>query len=114
MVLEHEARATMTVDLSVIHEKMRPVVALLNANGFTTTDSGDGVTNVELGMEGALPFPHVFGKLSAADIPQLAGIAKRMARLLQENDVGLGDGDVQFSYNAKDGVLAFIVTWGAK
>jgi hypothetical protein len=34
-------------------------VEWLNANGFITSDSGDGVTNVEAGMEGALDYPNV-------------------------------------------------------
>lgn len=42
-----------------IQPKMRRLVGWLNSWGYETTDSGDGVTNVEAGMEGALPFPHV-------------------------------------------------------
>lgn len=39
---------------------IREVVLWLRKMGHETTDSGDGVTNVAAGMEGALPFPHVF------------------------------------------------------
>ena len=39
---------------------IRQTVVWLRDHGFHTTDSGDGVTNVESGMEYALPFPHVF------------------------------------------------------
>lgn len=35
------------------------LVAMLQAHGFNTTDSGDGVTNVPL-MEGVLARPHIF------------------------------------------------------
>ena len=35
------------------------LVDLLNRYGFKTTDSGDGVTNVESGMECAMEFPNV-------------------------------------------------------
>lgn len=38
---------------------VRRLVAYLNRQGFRTTDSGDGVTNVAAGMEGAMPFPNV-------------------------------------------------------
>lgn len=34
-------------------------VTLLQSWGFGTCDSGDGVANVEAGMEGARPEPHV-------------------------------------------------------
>lgn len=39
---------------------MRETVSWLRLMDFNTTDSGDGVTNVEAGMEGALTIPHVF------------------------------------------------------
>jgi hypothetical protein len=48
-------------------EKLTPGVArlvnTLRALGWETTDSGDGITNVAAGMEGALPFPHVVVQL---------------------------------------------------
>lgn len=47
---------------------MRNTVAWLQALGFQTTDSGDGVTNVAAGMECALTFPHVFMVVDPDDI----------------------------------------------
>lgn len=38
---------------------IRRTVLYLRAHDFGTCDSGDGVTNVEAGMEGAMPIPHV-------------------------------------------------------
>jgi hypothetical protein len=38
---------------------VRKLVRFLRDAGFTTIDSGDGVTNVEAGMEGATEMPHV-------------------------------------------------------
>lgn len=38
---------------------IRQLVAWLNSKGFETTDSGDGVTNVEAGMECAMATPNV-------------------------------------------------------
>lgn len=38
---------------------IRRTVEWLNSLGFETSDSGDGKTNVEIGMEEALPFSHV-------------------------------------------------------
>lgn len=43
-----------------VQPTMRATVTWLRTMDFTTTDSGDGVTNVEAGMEGALTIPHVF------------------------------------------------------
>lgn len=48
--------------MSGINPGVRCLVGWLNANGFETTDSGDGVTNLAAGMEGALDYPHVFIK----------------------------------------------------
>lgn len=47
------------IDLESIQPKMRRLVLWLNRHEFITTDSGDGVTNVAAGMEGALSIPHV-------------------------------------------------------
>jgi len=46
-----------------IHEKVRPLCEWLNANGFRTTDSGDGITNVAAGMDGAMTHAHVIAVL---------------------------------------------------
>lgn len=52
----HEVRMP---DPTAIQPTMKTLVEFLNARGFHTTDSGDGKLNVEAGMEGAIPIPHV-------------------------------------------------------
>lgn len=47
-------------DLDDIQPAMRNTVQWLRAMDLKTTDSGDGITNVAAGMEGALDIPHVF------------------------------------------------------
>ncbi len=48
------------IDPPQIQPAMRSLVRWLRILDFDTTDSGDGVTNVQAGMEGALDEPHVF------------------------------------------------------
>lgn len=45
--------------INEIQPTMRKIVNILTALGYQTTDSGDGVLNVEAGMEEALEVPHV-------------------------------------------------------
>ena len=47
------------MDPNDLNPGIREVVAWLRERHFLTTDSGDGVTNVQAGMEGALDCPHV-------------------------------------------------------
>lgn len=56
------------------------LVAMLQAEGFVTTDSGDGITNVELGMDDALDFPHVF---MVVDADQMIAESHRLWALLE-------------------------------
>jgi hypothetical protein len=56
------------------------IVAMLQANGFNTVDSGDGVTNVELELEDALEFPHVF---MVVDPDKLVTESQRLYDLLE-------------------------------
>ncbi len=48
------------LDYSTLTPGIRRTVALLRSLGFRTTDSGDGVTNVQAGMEGAMTRPNVY------------------------------------------------------
>jgi hypothetical protein len=78
------------------------VVRLLRENGFRTTDSGDGVTNVAAGMEGALPVPHVHCVVH--DWHDVAPEAHRMMRLIAQLGL-LGDQvTIEASYSPLDGV----------
>lgn len=48
------------IDYSALTPGIRRTVALLRSLGFRTTDSGDGVTNVQAGMEEAMTVPNVY------------------------------------------------------
>jgi hypothetical protein len=48
------------IDYSALTPGIRRTVALVRSWGFDTTDSGDGVTNVQAGMEGAMTVPNVY------------------------------------------------------
>lgn len=100
------------IDLEKIQPKMRPVVEFLNQNGFKTTDSGDGVTNVEAGMEGAMNFPHVVVNLGETLlIPELVASVKRLTALMQTQNFGFGDGDIEVSYSVTTGLALVIISW---
>jgi len=48
------------LDYSTLTLGIRRTVALVRSWGFETTDSGDGVTNIQAGMEGAMTVPNVY------------------------------------------------------
>jgi hypothetical protein len=56
------------------------LVAMLQAHGFNTTDSGDGVTNVPL-MECVLETPHVFMKV---DPDKMIAESNRLYELMRD------------------------------
>lgn len=95
-------------DYNVIMPSMRRTVRWVRSLGFETTDSGDGITNVEAGMECALDFPHVVCKV---DDPN-TGVER--AKFLHKccKDLGLPvptKVSVEFSYNPEDvGVILLI------
>jgi len=77
-------------------------VALLQSWGFDTCDSGDGVTNVEAGMEGARPEPHVVMRVEpwmlTAEAVALSGYLKLQCGI-ELQPIG-GDGPcLQASYD---------------
>src|SRR4051812_36068008 len=87
---------------------MRVLVAWLNSKGFLTTDSGDGITNVQAGMEGALDFPHVFMVVSP---DKLVSEARRLVQQL-EREGFIFDGVsryVEATYNPTDGVAGLML-----
>lgn len=81
---------------------IRNVVRWLRDNGFETTDSGDGITNVALGMEGALDCPHVF--MVAADPITAITECKRLHALLLDRGLAAEAGTVQLMYDPSDEV----------
>ena len=84
-------------DIETINPGVRKLVQLLRDLGFATTDSGDGVTNVEAGMEGALDIPHVFMKVNHERE------ANRLMTFLGIERVRIEPGMIQYSYDPSDG-----------
>lgn len=101
----------MTLDLELIHPRMRKLVAFLNDNHFVTTDSGDGVINVDLGMEEALDYPHVV--MVVEESADLIKEADYLITLLKAHGVLLRQGDpekwLEASYNPADGVAVLFL-----
>jgi hypothetical protein len=82
---------------------VRRLVTWLNREGFETTDSGDGVANVEAGIEGALNYPHVAIEVCPPYL--LVGEANRLRNVLRMagvkvHETGRGDHPwIQASYD---------------
>lgn len=72
------------IDYSALTPGIRRTVALLRSWGFETTDSGDGVTNVQAGMEGAMTRPNVYITVRS---DEMIGEADRLLGLLL--DIGV-------------------------
>ena len=77
---------------------IRQAVMLLRAEGFDTTDSGDGRTKPP-GPD-VLTRPHVFALTTKS---KLIAEADRMLALLQSMDTGVTGWIVEGSYSASDG-----------
>lgn len=76
------------LDAESLTPGIRRTVLLLRSWGYETCDSGDGVTNVAAGMEGARDYPHVVIRLK--DACWLADAAHYLARKLHAYGVGTG------------------------
>ena len=93
------------VDLDAVQPTLHRLVSWLNEHDFRTTDSGDGVTNVEAGMECALDFAHVF--IEAGEAPRLVPEADRLKALLEVEGITLDDQEgpyIEASYRPTDKV----------
>lgn len=82
-----------------VQPTMRRTVAFLRAMGLDTTDSGDGVANVQAGMEGSLAFPHV---CAVVDGESALRRAEKLAATLREMLVP-DNVSVEVAYSSKDG-----------
>lgn len=92
-----------TFSISQIQPTMRDTVLWVRSLGFNTTDSGDGITNVEAGMEGAIGIAHVF--MVIASDSTAFGEADRLWEAVCEKGLGeRPDVDVQMGYSPKDEV----------
>jgi hypothetical protein len=90
-------------DINDIQPRLRKTVTWLRSLGFKTCDSGDGVINVEAGMEGALDIPHV---AMAVDSDKMKEESHRLydACLL----AGIS-GKIEVSYDPADGVAILML-----
>lgn len=93
---------------SKLNPGIRDVVRLLRENGFITTDSGDGVTNVQAGMEGALKIPHVVCRTGEDFIIMEAN---RMFDLLKSKGIDVGPGQIESVYCPLQKIVT-ITLWG--
>jgi hypothetical protein len=87
------------LDINDIHPPLRRLVTLLREHGFDTCDSGDGVTNVEMGMEMALDYPHVYIATSA---DAAVAEARRCHALLAAHGVEFGLGEMREDESATE------------
>lgn len=71
----------MSVDYKALDPGIRDVVRMLNAHGFETSDSGDGVSKPQdwYDLGEAIPFPHVVAVTTAST---MIDDAERMAAIL--------------------------------
>jgi hypothetical protein len=98
-----------TLDYTTLTPGIRAVVKLLRDNGFYTTDSGDGVTNVAAGMEGALPVPHVH-----CFVPRrrMFSETSRLVRLLRDAGLRIEMAMIQSVYDPADHKNASVSLYG--
>ena len=86
-------------DYKELDPGIRQTVRWLRANGFQTTDSGDGRSKALVIADGeALDFPHVFMRV---DPKAMLQESHRLLALLKKFNL---TGDVELSYNPKDKV----------
>lgn len=89
-----------------IQPTMIRLVTLLRSWGYHTSDSGDGRLNIEAGMEGAIPFPHVIMRLTERQQDPM--LAKDTLATFLHEAVGQRlrdevDHHVEVSYSTQDG-----------
>lgn len=94
------------LDYASLNPGIREVVSLLRQHGYDTTDSGDGITNIAAGMEGAIPAPHVHCVIDPASFMHAAN---KIVALLLLNGVEVQPGMVQVVYDPMDGVCTVSV-----
>lgn len=99
------------LDLNTITPGVREVVRWLREHDFNTTDSGDGLTNVNAGMEGVLRFPHVhikafWGSSMLKRALRLHTLLEEQlrGRVLRDEERGPLAPDIQVIYSPIDGV----------
>lgn len=96
------------LDLSTLTPGIREVVRLLRQNGFKTTDSGDGVTNVANGMEGAMTVPHVVMRIEPDEI---IAEARRLQSLIDPycTEEGASGPFIEASFSPRDNIAVLVL-----
>jgi hypothetical protein len=94
------------IDYETLNPGIRRLVKMLRDAGFETTDSGDGKTNVEAGMEHALKVPHVHCVVLSLN---MRAEAFRMLNLLTDAGLDIESGQVQALFDPVDGVATVSV-----
>ena len=89
------------LDYSTLTPGIRETVRWLRSLNFHTTDSGDGVTNVAAGMEGALDVPHVHALVHHENMKDEA---YRLAREVQLRGLVLEPGMIDLRFDPCDRV----------
>ena len=100
---------TREIDYSLLNPGIRMLVQFLNEQGFETTDSGDGKTNVESGMECAMDVPNVHMIVRPAD--RIVHESRRLYDVMKDHGIALGplgeDGigpTIEASYSPVDNI----------
>jgi len=92
---------------SEIQPTMLRTVAWVQSLGFRTTDSGDGVINVEAGMEGALPVAHV---VAVVDVGELITAAHHLLGACKAKGLHhLDDFGIEATYSPVDEVATLML-----
>jgi hypothetical protein len=92
---------------------IRATVRLLRREGYETTDSGDGTTNIQAGMECAMDVPMIAIEVERAE--QLPGVTRELHKLLIDHGIQEKPDkwSIQGTYSPVD-KKSIITVWGIK
>ena len=93
---------------SILTPGIRKTVLWLRSHGYDTTDSGDGVTNVEAGMECALDIPHVCMMTTPL---KMVAASRNLLDLVTSVGIKAEQGMIEASYDPVSGV-ALLMLYG--
>ncbi len=88
------------LDPTILTPGIRKTVLWLREHGFDTCDSGDGVTNVEAGMDCAFTTPNVHIRTTPL---KMVSDARSLLSLLEGKKIKVDSGMIQATYDPSDG-----------
>ncbi len=88
-----------TLNPALLTPGIRKTVLWLRSLGFDTTDSGDGVTNVEAEMEGAIDIAHVHIQTTPL---KMVSVARNLQDAVEAKGIKLEAGMIQATYDPVD------------